>query len=145
MNDEMIRTGTAEPKSPYHITWIVEKEYLTACAFGSRTRAVVSSLVTEISNAAIQKQCRKVLIDVRELQGWLGVFDSYYIVTKDLQRLRGKGIVKAAIVDRPLPRMREMFFQTVSHNRGFNLRIFEDPEAALAWLLGSQGSGETPE
>ena len=137
MNDEMIRTGTDNPHPPYHLTLNVEKEYLMARASGSRTRAVVSSLVMEISNAAIQNQRGKVLIDVRELQGWLGVFDSYYIVTKDFHQLRGKGIVKAAIVDRPLPKMREMFFQTVSHNRGFNLRIFEDPEAALPWLLGS--------
>jgi hypothetical protein len=47
-----------------------------------------------------------------------------------------KGILKAAIVDRPLPLMRDWFLETVSQNRGFNLKIFDNPENALAWLLG---------
>ena len=58
---------------------------------------MVASLVTEIAQATIEHQKENVLVDVRELKGRLGVFDSYYLVTKDFQRLRGKGILKAAI------------------------------------------------
>jgi len=97
---------------------------------------VVASLVTEIAQATIEHQKENVLVDVRELKGRLGVFDSYYLVTKDFQRLRGKGILKAAIIDRPLPKTRDWFLETVSQNRGFNLKIFDNPENALAWLLG---------
>jgi hypothetical protein len=105
-------------------------------AAGSRTRVAVPSLVTEIARAATENQRGKILIDVRELEGWLGVFDSYNLFTKDFQRFRGMGIVKVAIVDRPLPKTRDWFLETVSHNRGFNLRIFENLEAAFDWLLG---------
>jgi hypothetical protein len=61
----------------------------------------------------MENQRGKILIDVRELEGWLGVFDSYNLVTKDFQRFRGKGIVKVAIVDRPLPKTRDWFLETV--------------------------------
>lgn len=135
MNKKITVTGTETAIPNHHLELKVEAEYMVANAAGSRTRGVVSSLVTEIAKVAIETQQQKVLIDVRNLEGWLGVFDSYFIVTKDFQQLRGKGITKVAIVDRPLPKIREMFFETVSHNRGYNLRIFENPEAALSWLL----------
>ena len=137
MKDDTARINDAKPKPTYHISMKIEEEYMMACASGSRTRGVVASLVTEIAQATIEHQKGKVLVDVRELEGRLGVFDSYYLVTKDFQRLRGKGILKAAIVDRPLPKMRDWFLETVSQNRGFNLKIFENQETALVWLLGS--------
>ncbi|MGA2502881.1 MAG: hypothetical protein ABSG01_02170 [Anaerolineales bacterium] len=135
MNKDITPTGIGTSQPVHTLTLKIEEEYMIAKAAGSRTRIVVATLVKEIAQAARENQRGKVLIDVRELEGWLGVFDSYYIVTKDFQRLRGKGIKKVAIIDRPLPKMREKFFETVSNNRGFNLRIFENPETALDWLL----------
>jgi hypothetical protein len=107
-----------------------------ARATGRRTRAVVSSLVSEIAQSALEHRLGKILIDVRGLEGWLGVMDSYFIVTEDFKRLRGKGLKKAAIVDRPRPEVREWFFEVVARNRGFYVRIFTDPAAAHDWLLG---------
>jgi hypothetical protein len=135
MDNKIFVTGIDPANPNHHLELMVEAEYMAARVIGSRTRVVVSSLVNEIAKAAIENRRDKVLIDVRNLEGWLGVFDSYFIVTKDFQRLRGKGISKAAIIDRPLPKVREIFFETVSRNRGFNLRIFDNPETALAWLL----------
>lgn len=144
MNDKVMLIQTAKSQPPPQLTLKVEEGYMMARATGLRTRDVVSSLVAEIAKAAIENQCGKVLIDVRELEGWLGVFDNYNLVTKDFQQLRGKGIVKAAIVDRPLPKSREWFLEIVSHNRGYNLRIFENPEAALEWLLDQAGTEVKP-
>jgi hypothetical protein len=136
MNNEKARRNATTSKATYQISLKMEEEYMMACASGSRTQLVVASLVAEIAQAAIEHRKEKVLIDVRELEGRLGVFDSYYLVTKDFQRLRGKGILKAAIIDRPLPKMGDWFLETVSQNRGFNLKIFDNPENALDWLLG---------
>jgi hypothetical protein len=139
--DKNIIVSGIDPANPNHqLELMVEAEYMAARAVGSRTRVVVTSLVIEIAKAAIENRRNKILIDVRNLEGWLGVFDSYFIVTKDFQRLRGKGISKVAIIDRPLPKMREIFFETVSRNRGYNLRLFDNPEAALAWLLAPTGA-----
>jgi len=135
MSADPILDGPARSESTHQLTLKVEDEYLVATAAGSRTWPVVSSLVTEIVHAAIENKRSKLLVDVRQLEGWLGSLSSYSIVTQDFQRFRGKGIMKVAIVDRPLPKVREFFFQMVARNRGFNLRIFESSELALDWLL----------
>ena len=98
--------------------------------------AIVSSLVTEIAQPALEHGYSKILIDVRELDGLLSGLSSYKVVTEDFQRLRGLGLKKAAIVDRPLPNLRIRLFELVARNRGFNLKVFDDPEKALDWLLG---------
>jgi hypothetical protein len=50
------------------------------------------------------------------------------------QKLRGKGIQKAAIVDEQASPLHRWFLETVAVNRGFNLRILTDQQKALEWL-----------
>jgi hypothetical protein len=142
MSEDINPVGSTNPEPTHQLTLEIKEEYLLAQISGQRTRAAVSSFVTEIAHAAIEYKRGKILIDVRGLEGWLSVFDSYYIVTDDFPQFRDKGIVKAAIVDRPLPKLSEWFFETVAHNRGYNLRIFESPVVALDWLLGPKTEGE---
>jgi hypothetical protein len=110
--------------------------YLEATARGKRTREAVSALTIEFGKAGFDFHSSKILVDVRELEGSLKVYDSYQIVTQDFRKLRGKGIQKAAIIDRKVPGVRGWFLETVAVNRGFNLRVFTDRQAALEWLLG---------
>jgi rhodanese-related sulfurtransferase len=93
MNDDTTRINAVTPNPTHQITLKIEEEYILACASVFRTRGVAASLVTEIAQATIEHQKENVLVDVRELEERLGVFDSYYLVTKDFQRLRGKGIL----------------------------------------------------
>jgi hypothetical protein len=109
-------------------------DYLYVRSRGVRTRATVTAMTMEIFDAALAKALSKVLIDVRELEGRLGVFDSYLIVTEVFQKLRGKGIQKAAIVDEQASPLHRWFLETVAVNRGFNLRILTDQQKALEWL-----------
>jgi hypothetical protein len=127
--------GILHSRPAYQLSLHVEEEYLLAQAAGPRTWATVSALAAEIMQAALEHQRGKVLVDVRELEGWLSGLSSYLVVTEDFRRFRGKGIKKAAIVDRPRPNIRSWFFENVARNRGFNVRIFVDPEVALDWLL----------
>lgn len=110
--------------------------YLEARVSGKRTRDTVSILTDEIARTCIEAHCSRILVDVRELEGFLKVYDSHYIVTQDFPKLRNKGIKKVVIVDRAVPGIREWFMETVAVNRGFNLRVFADRKAALEWLRG---------
>jgi hypothetical protein len=136
VSGEIIPDMPENSKSAYQLTLEIKAEYLLSRATGTRTRAAVSALLTEISTAAIEHRSGKVLVDVRELDGLLSILDSYMIVRDDFQSFRGKGISKVAIVDRPHPELREWFFELVARNRGYNLKIFTDPAVALEWLLG---------
>jgi hypothetical protein len=91
-------------------------------------------MTTEIFDIALDNRLSKVLVDVRELEGRLGILDSYLLVTEVFDKLRGKGMRKAAIVDEPVSSLREWFLETVARNRGFNFRVFADQEDALKWL-----------
>jgi hypothetical protein len=117
-------------------------EYLYARSMGTRTRATVSAMATEIFEACIQNGHTRVMIDVRQLEGRLGTMDSFSIVTEDFPKMRGKGLYQAAVVDRQLSTARGWFFETVARNRGFNLRIFADPHAAHEWLIGEEAREE---
>ena len=108
--------------------------HLFARASGLRIRATVTAMTMEIFDATLANRLSKVFIDVRELERRLGILDSYLVVTEVFQKLRGKGIYKAAIVDEQVHTLRGWFLETVARNRGFNFGVFSDQEDALEWL-----------
>ncbi len=118
----------------YALAIEVGDDYLSVRASGVRTGATVAAVAMEIFDAAVDHRVSKVLIDVRELEGRLGILDSYVVVTEVFQKLRGKAIRKAAIVDRQTSSVRGWFLETVARNRGFNFRVLADEEEALEWL-----------
>jgi hypothetical protein len=119
-----------------HYTFAIEARdvCLYVRSSGVRTRATVTAMTMEIFDAALAKGLSKVLVDVRKLEGRLGILDSYLAVTDVFQRLRGKGMRKAAIVDQQISSIRGWFIETLARNRGFNLRVFTDQEEAVEWL-----------
>ncbi len=118
----------------YSITIEDKGSYLFARANGVRTRGSVIAITKEIFDAAVAGKLSKVLIDVRELKGQLGVLDSYYVVTEEFEKLRGKGLRKAAIMDKKVRFVREWFLELVATNRGLNLKVFTSKEEAIKWF-----------
>jgi len=118
----------------YTLVMEVQAGYLFVRASGVRTSASVAAMTLEVFEAARANRLSKVLVDVRGLRGQLGTVDNVRLVTKVFEKLRGKWVRQAAIVDEQPPSVRGWFLETVARNRGFNLRIFADEQAALAWL-----------
>ena len=118
----------------YTLTIEPRAGHLFARASGVRTRASVMAITVEVFDAAVANDLTKALIDVTELQGRLGILDSFLLVTKVFQRIRGKGVSRAAIVDATVPTRGERFLETVARNRAFSFRVFGDEEVALEWL-----------
>lgn len=121
----------------YTLATEAQNSHLFAHVSGIRTGESVAKVTVEVFDATIANGLSRVLVDVRAFEGRLGVLDIYLLVTELFQNLRGKGIKKAAIVDRPHSGMREWFLETVAINRGFNLRIFSEVEEARQWLLAN--------
>ncbi len=88
----------------------------------------------------IVEECRKqhfdrVLVDVRELEGHLSIFESFMIPVKLFPRLKERHVInKAAIVDAESNRERIKFFESVARARDFNVCAFGDPDKAREWI-----------
>jgi hypothetical protein len=122
----------------YTLATEAQNSHLFARLSGIRTLESVQGATVEVFDSALTNGLSRVLVDVRAFEGRLGVLDIYILVTELFQSLRGKGIKKAAIVDRPQSGMREWFLETVAVNRSFNLRIFSEVEEARQWLLANR-------
>jgi hypothetical protein len=116
----------------------VEGDVLWVTASGSRSKPTILSMAEEIAAACAQQGLRKVLIDVRALEGTLATIDSYEIISEWFPYIREKAAIShCAIVDRPEIVGGYSFFETVAVNRGYRIRLFSSPEEGLAWLKGS--------
>lgn len=112
-----------------------EEHYVSAFATGIRNRENISSMAQEILDACKQHQVDKVLIDVREMNGRLSIFDSLAIISKDFSKLKQFRILnKAVIVDAESRRERFSFFEQVARRRGYNIRVFDDVDEAIEWI-----------
>ena len=116
-----------------------EHDFLHVRVRGVRTGETVSAMARDILDACVENRCTKVLVDVRALKGWLSTIEAYDVPSTDFPDLRGRGLQKAAIVDRERPGETYRFFETVARNRGFNVRIFEDTDRAVEWLRETSG------
>jgi len=128
----------------YQITTSKREGYLLAELSGERTPSVVSAAAQELMDVCLKHGHEKLLVDVRQLRGRLGMLDVHQLVTGDFRRYRGRGLRKLAIVDWRESGGRHWFLDLLARNRGYNVRMFADPEAAAAWLTGS-GAGEESE
>lgn len=120
----------------YQISFQQKKGYLSVVVYGERTLELVEHLVFEISSRAMAENTYRLLIDVRGLQGWLKILDSYHIVTREFPKIRSSRINRVALLDREFNEGKGwVFFETIAKNRGFSLSIFTDRKRAIAWLL----------
>ncbi len=118
----------------YKLAIETKGNHLSVRADGVRNRATVIAITVEISNAALTNHMSKVLVDVRGLEGRLGIMDGYVIVIEAFEKLRGKGLQKVAVVDKPVSPLRGWFLDTMARNRQFNFRVFTGTEEALKWF-----------
>ena len=114
-----------------------QEGYLLAEVSGRRSYRSVVNLTRTIFQTCLEHEYQKVIIDVRELRGWLKPIESMKIVSGEFKDLVGKGLSAAAILDRELPKA-TFFFEMVARNRGYNLRIFTQARAAIDWILSQE-------
>lgn len=125
----------------YRLELRKEKDVVYVRASGIRSRETVSSIAHEILDACDKHQVDRVLVNVQELTGRLSIFDSFMLVAEEFPKLKRRQILKkAALVDNRERRERFRFFELLAHNRGYNLRIFDDADEALEWIRGDEST-----
>jgi hypothetical protein len=79
-------------------------------------------------------QCWRVLLDFTTMAGSISQLDRFLLGTR-AARIWGQRL-RVAILARP--NENNHFFENVANNNGANVQVFEDREAALAWLRTSR-------
>ncbi len=119
----------------YELTYKKEKDILLVKVCGMRSFKAIIEIVKDIQQICIKQKTCKVLIDVREMEGHLKTMEAYELPALVFPKFRDLNIFeKSAIVDREESRPYYSFFENVSVNRGFNLRVFTNIEDATEWL-----------
>jgi hypothetical protein len=109
-------------------------DYIHIRASGDRTRENVITMTIGVFNAAVEKGFSKVLIDIRELAGYFGFMDIFFLVKEVLVNFRGKGVDRVAVIDVHQTNRKDWFLEPVANSYGLNIRVFEKMESAEHWL-----------
>lgn len=119
----------------YNLTIEKKGDVLWVTATGMRSLETVISMSKDIMAACAEQKVRRVLIDVRELKERMKMGEIYEISDKYFPKIRDRSVIThSAIVDLKEFEHEYKFFETVAMNRGFNLRLFSDPDEAVEWL-----------
>jgi hypothetical protein len=115
----------------YQIT--VEDDLLRVTASGrDDSLEEVQSYGMAVVQAAIENRCSRVVCDETNLVYTLGTIDTFrygaFIATK------APRLARVALVINPDQSKDAAFWETVVINRGLQVRIFDDAQAAEAWV-----------
>ena len=122
---------------PHDIRVIPAHEFLRADVHDRLDLAASKRLLEQLAAACVGCPERDILVDVRGISTpQLSSVDLYELV----QALRGLGLGllnRIAILRRIRDGFdRARFFEMLAADRGFQVSVFEDFEAALTWLYG---------
>ncbi len=109
------------------ILWVV--------ATGTRNLQTILAISKEILVACVEKKVKKVLIDVRTLEGRLSITNTYHLADKQFLKMRDYSVIShTALVDLKEFEDSYKFLEIVAANRGYMFRIFSESDQAIAWL-----------
>lgn len=115
----------------YRIEQTQTDEILRIRLFGVSNESNANSIAQDILAIVDNNDATRLLVDVRNLKGRLSPTDTYWHVQK---YPRYTAHVRVAVVDVEQNRAFDALHETMSNNRGFNMRYFYDPTEAEQWL-----------
>lgn len=127
----------------YSISLDEKNGLVRATARGELTKELGEKIITEARTLAAEYQYL-IYFDVRDSEAKVSLADWFYLPRKlSVFKQEGMRAMKVAVLISPGKHERSYsFYQTVSSNLGFNLRIFLKEADALAWLLNPKTAPE---
>ena len=116
------------------ITIVKEDGYVRVHATGELDLVAARQIVVAGRKAAVEHQCGKLLIDVRDVALRLSLAD-LLAVADFASQVEPRLYIKAAVVSREEDLQPDRFFEKAARNRGVHLTVFTAAEAAVQWLL----------
>ena len=102
---------------------------------GTRTRESIMAISKVIMKECVQHGTKKVLADVRAMDGHLKAISSYEIPNSFFPTIKDRSVLlKSAVVDLKESEHYFRYFESVVVNGGYTLRFFSDVDEAKKWL-----------
>ena len=118
---------------PYRLVIEPHAGFLHATVFGERSAESARRYLEEAYAACVEHACDALLLDVRFSGPSLGIGSIFGVISDRV--LDGAALRRIAYVDNSGDDPeRARFAEMVAMNRGVNVRLFRDAEAARAWL-----------
>jgi len=123
---------------PHTVTYNSETHVVETKAHGNLTLDEAKELIFDIGQVCVEKNCFLCLSDYREATLNLSTLDIYSIpqLLSDILASMGlpaNKVKRAVVVAKDIKDFE--FFETVTINRGQNIKLFQDIDEAKKWLL----------
>ena len=124
---------------------IVEKNgYVIAVLAGVRTPETLVAAASETTTFCRDRGHTRLLINLRRMSGGLDTMQTFEVAGHGIPNQKHvRDLVRSAILDHTENIDRIRFFETVAINRGLNVKVFDDKERAIEWLLVEEEGGAT--
>lgn len=107
--------------------------YIICRVIGPMTVEIAQEFAREMDNLSHAKNIKRFLTDVREAPNVSSVNQNYKYANQDMKGLKLQRGVRSAILVDPADTTHD-FVETAVMNAGYNVRVFRDERAAIAWL-----------
>lgn len=116
----------------------IQADYVVSRCGGTYGREAFRRFLREAVAACARENRKRLLLDVREVSGYLSTMDRYDLALDLVNELGKAALPTLRVVFAVAPSMidPERFGEKVARNRGANVRVTVDREEGLAWLLG---------
>ena len=118
---------------PHQLSYDADTGILTARVSGIVDKSLVQSVASEMHAKTEKHKCTRFLNDYRHAYVDLSTLDVFGL-PKLIESMGTDPRSRHAIVVKGMTPMIR-FFETVTRNRGENVRVFTDMDQARAWLL----------
>ncbi|MDD4857301.1 MAG: hypothetical protein PHD74_04250 [Candidatus Krumholzibacteria bacterium] len=122
----------------FNVSTSLDGDILVLVLSGDGSERNLKAISEQIVEVAAKSRAKKLLIDVRELQGRVGMAYIYSLVGETPLEAQA---LKSAIIDLKENESSYSFYELVAVSRGFHIRFFNDIPEAKLWLL-SKSSDE---
>lgn len=126
---------------PWQMRYVAEHHTIEGEIIGQITAAELFEGVAESLREGNARGTARYLCDTSAMTGGHSIFDLHALAERLHELGMPLGAREALIIpDQPMQALDPSFWETLTRNRGFEVRSFLDRESALAWLLRGEES-----
>lgn len=117
----------------YTIGLSENERYIICRVSGPLTAQATAAYTKEVDRISRERHIKRFLFDMREAPSMLSILDNYDYANSAMPEMELQRDVRSAVLAAPTDDSHD-FAEVVMQNAGYNMRVFHDESAAVAWL-----------